>query len=610
MPKRSDKDEQIVAPGLASPGSAETKAREKKREAEPRTTQALRALEGPHSEDRHFDAPNEFFLPVYGFVRLTDAELLVVNHPAFQRLGGMYQLGQSHLVFRGATHKRFEHCIGTLHVAQEMIDAVDLNHRRARTSPLPAGDSPLGDDLTRAERSFIRLAALLHDIGHLPAGHTLEDELGILDKHDELRRLIAVLDRRDWPGGDSDTLRDIINKVGQQWVSGKDVTAAEVVVQIIAKDPPEEMEEKVEAVVRVGVCRDVVGNTICADLLDYLNRDWYHIGKPQYYDRRLLQYMEVRQDDDGNDQFLVSLGRRPKIRTDAISAILRLLESRYELAETVLFHRTKCSAAAMLERALAEILDTVEEAEQENWQESLTQALLDHGDESILDYLLTEARNRNSEAATLALSRLRQRRLYKGLSTTFWDDLHGDVAKKLVELYSGKGGAGARIQAMHLVEKDFRLPQGSLVMYCPDKHMNKKIAEVKIHVNGVIDTFAKWEQENNKGLGGGHLEAQLHRFQRLWRVHFFLERNAWSDLSESVREHLREAVHTCVLGLTISENTVDASARRIATALSQTKESHFFGRELRQSDLIAARSNQPQFNFPSGAPSLGAFFDD
>src|SRR6202035_4784527 len=60
----------------------------------------------------------EFFLPIWGPVRLTAAELRLVDHPAFARLGDIYQLGQTYLVFRGATHKRWEHALGTMHAAQ------------------------------------------------------------------------------------------------------------------------------------------------------------------------------------------------------------------------------------------------------------------------------------------------------------------------------------------------------------------------------------------------------------------------------------------------------------------------------------------------------------
>src|SRR4051794_17639798 len=42
------------------------------------------------------------------------------------------------------------------------------------------------------------------------------------------------------------------------------------------------------------VCRDLIGNTICADLLDYLHRDWLHLGKPKHFDDRLLEYLEIR----------------------------------------------------------------------------------------------------------------------------------------------------------------------------------------------------------------------------------------------------------------------------------------------------------------------------
>ncbi len=106
-------------------------------------------------------------------------------------------------------------------------------------------------------------------------------------------------------------------------------------------------------------------NTICADLLDYIYRDWYHVGKPRPFDDRLFHYMEVRpryQRKFGEiaraqptDQFVIFLGKPPKLRSDAVSHILELLEWRYSLAETVLFHRTKLAAAAMLDRALYEL---------------------------------------------------------------------------------------------------------------------------------------------------------------------------------------------------------------------------------------------------------------
>jgi hypothetical protein len=121
----------------------------------------------------------EFFLPVTGFVWFFPEEVEVINHPAFQRLGRINQLGQAYLVFRGATHKRIEHSLGAVHIVQRMISAISRNSEKAQFRR-----QPLAEQLSPSEVRFVRLGALLHDIGHLAAGHTLEDELGLIGAHD------------------------------------------------------------------------------------------------------------------------------------------------------------------------------------------------------------------------------------------------------------------------------------------------------------------------------------------------------------------------------------------------------------------------------------------
>ena len=113
-----------------------------------------------------------FFIPVSDFVWLYPEEVEVVNHPSFQRLAKVNQLGQTYLVYRGATHKRFEHVLGTVHVIQRMMEAVEHNRNKV-IDRNEAVTEPLSD----FEKRFIRLGALLHDIGHIAAGHTVEDEL-------------------------------------------------------------------------------------------------------------------------------------------------------------------------------------------------------------------------------------------------------------------------------------------------------------------------------------------------------------------------------------------------------------------------------------------------
>jgi HD superfamily phosphohydrolase len=121
----------------------------------------------------------ELFLPVTGFVWFYPEEIAVINHPAVQRLSRINQLGQANLVFRGATHRRIEHVLGAVHVVQKMISAVNFNIAKAwvkidpdeKLTPLRPDEDPAISD---SEERFIRLGALLHDIGHLAAGHTLE----------------------------------------------------------------------------------------------------------------------------------------------------------------------------------------------------------------------------------------------------------------------------------------------------------------------------------------------------------------------------------------------------------------------------------------------------
>ena len=146
----------------------------------------------------------ELFIPIHGFARFTEEEMALINHPAFQRLGEIYQLGQAHLVFRGATHKRIEHVLGTVCVVQEMIDAVRDSYNRLQRNDDDGLRRGLCKPLSEVECIFTRVAALLHDIGHLPAGHTFEDELklfGKYGKHDCVRRLVLILDKKNWMGG-------------------------------------------------------------------------------------------------------------------------------------------------------------------------------------------------------------------------------------------------------------------------------------------------------------------------------------------------------------------------------------------------------------------------
>ncbi|MDA0948369.1 MAG: HD domain-containing protein, partial [Planctomycetota bacterium] len=123
--------------------------------------------------------------PVHGDIYLTHEELRLLDTPEMQRLRGVRQLGSAHLVFPGAMHTRFEHSIGTVHVAQKLIDSVNLSFELD-----PAGTLAVGEE----EARVIRIAGLIHDVTHVPHGHSLEDQDGLFERHDSAYRYERMFD--------------------------------------------------------------------------------------------------------------------------------------------------------------------------------------------------------------------------------------------------------------------------------------------------------------------------------------------------------------------------------------------------------------------------------
>ena len=94
---------------------------------------------------------------IHGFIRVNDVERAIIDTPIFQRLRHVTQIGLAYLVYPGATHTRFSHSIGVLHLASR----VGYNLMRE-------------GHLTHDEVRLLRLAVLLHDVGHYPLSHSLE----------------------------------------------------------------------------------------------------------------------------------------------------------------------------------------------------------------------------------------------------------------------------------------------------------------------------------------------------------------------------------------------------------------------------------------------------
>src|SRR6476619_5072544 len=96
---------------------------------------------------------------VHGDIEMGPLEVELIDTPEFQRLRGIKQLGTAFLVFPSAVHTRFEHSLGTSWMAQRILESV----RRSQSSSA----------VSAQDENVIRVAALLHDLTHIPFGHTL-----------------------------------------------------------------------------------------------------------------------------------------------------------------------------------------------------------------------------------------------------------------------------------------------------------------------------------------------------------------------------------------------------------------------------------------------------
>src|SRR6516165_9767123 len=114
--------------------------------------------------------------PIHVFIRLDSDERKVLDSRPFQRLRHIHQLALTYLIYPAATHKRFEHSLGVMELAGRVFDIV--TDRRNLTDRIKKDLSEVNnDDALRYWRRALRMAALCHDMGHLPFSHAAEKEL-------------------------------------------------------------------------------------------------------------------------------------------------------------------------------------------------------------------------------------------------------------------------------------------------------------------------------------------------------------------------------------------------------------------------------------------------
>jgi HD superfamily phosphohydrolase len=282
--------------------------------------------------------------PLWNNIRVEPLALELIDTPVFQRLRYVRQLGLAFLVYPGASHSRFEHALGAYHLA-----------RQALAMLAERGDlKGIGESL----QAEVRFAMLLHDIGHYPFSHALE-EIGAIHHEEVARPLIT-----------KGTVGDILRReLGRK--------APERIMDLIRGESDSPLQ-------------GLISGSLDLDKIEYLRRDAKMCGVP---------YGEIDEERLLNSLTIVSDGKRKTIgiREKGLSAVESLLFAKYQMYRNVYWHHAVRSATAMYKRLVSDALDA---------KKLTTDQLVGFTDEGLLLGL-------ESKGANPLLKRLRERKLYK-----------------------------------------------------------------------------------------------------------------------------------------------------------------------------------------------------
>ncbi|MFI5233494.1 MAG: HD domain-containing protein [Gemmatimonadales bacterium] len=237
--------------------------------------------------------------PLWNNIRVDPTAERLLDTGVVQRLRYVRQLGLAHLVYPGATHSRFEHALGAYHLARRTLARLQ--------------DEGGLEGVAADEGPVVAAAALLHDVGHYPFSHALE-EIGV-PHHEAVSRPLVT-------GG----------------------AVAEILRTSIAPDAP----ERIYALIcgeSPSPLQGLISGSLDLDKMDYLKRDALMCGVPygEIDEDRLMHALVILDDP--------ATGRRAVgVRTKGLSALESLLFAKYQMYRNVYWHHAVRSATAMYKR--------------------------------------------------------------------------------------------------------------------------------------------------------------------------------------------------------------------------------------------------------------------
>ena len=250
--------------------------------------------------------------PIHGLIEYSSLEEQVFSSRAMQRLRGIHQLAMAYLLYPGALHTRFDHSLGVMHVAGEMAKSLNRHYDDKR--------------LSEEEVDNVRLAALLHDVGHGPFSHVSEMPLAMLStdylrgktiRPEELHELVTV-----------------------------DIITCDAELKSILGERRKEIADIIAHSTRPSISQAIVSGPLDADKLDYLLRDSHFCGvKYGVYDLdRVLDGLRVVS-APSEDSYL-------SVAEESVPAFEQHLMARYQMTRQVYRHRIRRSTDILLSRAV------------------------------------------------------------------------------------------------------------------------------------------------------------------------------------------------------------------------------------------------------------------
>ena len=308
--------------------------------------------------------------PIWSTLELADHEVLLLDSPLIQRMRGVRQLGLAHLVFPGANHDRFEHICGVVESSDRMFKALQANivgrNKRTGGRGLPS--------FTEQGSKLVRLAALLHDVGHGPFSHAVE----------------PVIERRyekDFRAF-SNQLKEAVNldaKVAPAEAISALIVLSEAMAPILQDkkfsvgiDDVNEYQLRIAILILGARSYDfeacfsaIISSQVDSDKLDYMARDALHTGMPIAFDtERLIRKLEVVQCTPDNlpsgtgQAVNVAFARQCPtgaysdlaVTASGVGALEQMLIGRAFLYDRLYHHHKVRAADAMAQRLYPEIL--------------------------------------------------------------------------------------------------------------------------------------------------------------------------------------------------------------------------------------------------------------